>query len=78
MGGSATTWEHRAVDGGTPTYPPDFDADLIALCERVRPFTLTSPERIAALRDAVRYLIRSGAPGDFVECGGVAGWARCW
>lgn len=59
----------RRPDEGTVTYPPDFDADLIALCEAVRPYTLTSPERIAALRDAVRYLVRSGVPGAVVECG---------
>jgi len=50
-------------------YPPDFDADLIALCEAVAPYTLTSPERIAALRDAVRHVVRAGVPGAFVECG---------
>jgi hypothetical protein len=50
-------------------YQPDFDADLIALCERVKPYTLTSPERIAALREAVRYVVRAGIPGDVVECG---------
>ncbi len=50
-------------------YPPDFDADLVALIERVRPYTLTSPERIAALREAVRHVVRAGVPGAFVECG---------
>ncbi|MDP1821492.1 MAG: TylF/MycF/NovP-related O-methyltransferase [Acidimicrobiales bacterium] len=56
-------------EGAGRTYPPDFDDDLIALCERVRPYTLTSPERIAALRDAVRHVVRRGVPGAFVECG---------
>jgi len=51
------------------TYPPDFDPALVALCERVRPYTLTSPERIVALRDAVRHAIAAGLPGAFVECG---------
>jgi O-methyltransferase len=50
-------------------YPHDFDEALIALCERVRPFTLTSPERIAALRAAVEHLVATGVPGAFVECG---------
>ena len=54
--------------GGT-VYPPDFDPGLVALCEQVRPFTLTSPERIVALRDAVRHAIAAGVPGAFVECG---------
>lgn len=58
-------------DAAAPSsaYPIDFDDALIALCERVKPFTLTSPERIAALRDAVRYVARAGVPGDVVECG---------
>lgn len=59
----------RRTDEHAVTYPPDFDADLVALCERVQPFTLTSPERIAALRDAVRHLVRAGVQGAFVECG---------
>lgn len=59
----------RAPDDPASAYPPDFDEDLIALCERVRPYTLTSPERIVALRDAVRYVVRAGIPGDLVECG---------
>jgi O-methyltransferase len=59
----------RRPDDAPTAYPPDFDDGLIALCERVRPFTLTSPERIVALRDAVRHLVRAGIPGDIVECG---------
>jgi hypothetical protein len=59
----------RQVEDAGTTYPPDFDDDLIALCERVKPFTLTSPERIVALRDAVRHVVRAEVPGDFVECG---------
>lgn len=57
----------RRPTGGS--YPPDFDPELVALCERVRPFTLTSPERIVALRDAVRHAVAAGVPGDIVECG---------
>jgi O-methyltransferase len=48
---------------------PDFDADLLALCDRVRPYTLTSNERIAALVCATEYVVRKGLRGDFVECG---------
>ena len=35
----------------------------------VRDYTMTSPQRIAALCEAVEYLSRSGIPGDIVECG---------
>lgn len=49
--------------------PEDFDADEVALVEAVRPYTLTSPERIVALANAVDWLIDEKIPGDFVECG---------
>jgi hypothetical protein len=55
--------------GDRSTYPLDFDDELIELCERVGPFTLTSHERIAALRDAVRHVIATDVAGAFVECG---------
>ena len=40
-----------------------------AVIERVRPFTMTSNERIAALVDATRYIVRAGVPGAIAECG---------
>ena len=42
-----------------------FQRDLIA---RVRPYTMTSDERIAVLESAVRHVVQHH-PGDFVECG---------
>jgi O-methyltransferase len=47
----------------------DFDPQLMALCDRVAPYTLTSKERIAALASATEYVVRKGIDGDFVECG---------
>lgn len=44
----------------------DWERDLMA---RVRPYTLTSDERIYALTEAVRYVVRREVPGAFVECG---------
>ena len=48
-------------------------ADLPALSrrviERVAPYTMTSPERIHALVEAVQYLVRAERTGAFVECG---------
>ena len=35
----------------------------------VQDYTMTSPERIAALCDATRYLVRNRIAGDIVECG---------
>lgn len=51
------------------SYPVDFtDAD-IALCEWVAPYTMTSPEKIIGLANAVRYVSARRIPGDVVECG---------
>ncbi len=47
----------------------DFDAAFLELCERVRPYTVTSKERIAALVNATEYVVRRRIAGDFVECG---------
>ncbi|MGH9247374.1 MAG: TylF/MycF/NovP-related O-methyltransferase [Acidimicrobiales bacterium] len=55
--------------GTRAAFPPDFDADTIALIETVQPYTLTGPERIAALCDATRYVVTGGVPGAIVECG---------
>jgi hypothetical protein len=50
-------------------YPPDFTDEDIELCESVKGWTLTTPERIVGLRDAVRYVVAAGIPGAIVECG---------
>jgi O-methyltransferase len=49
--------------------PPDLDAELLEIVRMVRPFTMTSPERINALYDATRYVSRRRVPGAVVECG---------
>lgn len=49
--------------------PPDFAADDRALFEYVVPYTLTSPERVSALANAVRWVVREEIPGAMVECG---------
>lgn len=48
---------------------PDFSVANLRIIEEVTPFTMTSPERIAALCDAVDYLNQFKIPGDVVECG---------
>jgi O-methyltransferase len=53
----------------TARVPRDFSADDVALVERVRPYTLTSPERIYSCVRAAEYLVKNRIPGDFVECG---------
>jgi O-methyltransferase len=52
-----------------PEFPPDFDADAIALYRFVQPFTMTSKERVFALSRSVEYVVRSGIAGAIVECG---------
>ena len=50
-------------------FPPDFDDSCINLVREVRPFTMTSAERIFALRESVEYIVANSIPGDIVECG---------
>src|SRR5437868_7007955 len=52
-----------------PAAAPALPADLARIAERVRPYTMTSVERVVALIDAVRYTVRRRTPGAFVECG---------
>lgn len=51
----------------------DFQAEMgeweRGLVARVRPFTMTGPERVVALSEAVSYTVRRDVPGAFVECG---------
>ncbi len=49
--------------------PVDLCDDVKQVDAAVRPFTMTSIERINALCEAVRYVTSAGIPGDFVECG---------
>ncbi len=58
--------------GGRPQsqeFPPDFDKATRELFEYVQPFTMTSMERLFALRRSVEYIVKWSIPGDIVECG---------
>lgn len=48
---------------------PDFDREFWALYHKCKPHTMTSPERLYALYQAVNYVCQNNIPGDFVECG---------
>jgi hypothetical protein len=50
-------------------FPGDFTREEIDDIAAVRPYTLTSPERMVSLTRAVEYVVAHGIPGDFVECG---------
>ncbi|HEY7455281.1 MAG TPA: TylF/MycF/NovP-related O-methyltransferase [Thermoleophilaceae bacterium] len=47
----------------------DLEPEFRALHERCVPFTMTSPERMYAVWQAVRHVVRARVPGDIVECG---------
>lgn len=48
---------------------PDALRWQLKIMEVVLPFTMTSPERVFALINAVVYVCEKNIPGDFVECG---------
>jgi predicted O-methyltransferase YrrM len=48
---------------------PDIGPETLEVYQRVKRFTMTTPERVAALCDAVRYVDANGIAGAFVECG---------
>jgi O-methyltransferase len=56
---------------GQRTIPADMEhrSEFNSIYDRCAPNTKTSPERMFALYEAVRYIIQAGIPGDFVECG---------
>lgn len=51
------------------SYPPDFSPEIIETIEAVRPFTMTSQERIFSLVTAVEHITNQNIPGEIVECG---------
>lgn len=48
---------------------PDLSPEQNAIIARVKPFTMTESERLAALITAVEYIVENNIPGDVVECG---------
>jgi hypothetical protein len=58
--------DERLVKDGLPA---DFDAATVATYHKVKEYTMTTPERIASLCNAVKYLVTNKIEGDFVECG---------
>ncbi len=51
------------------TQEENFYSDDLKIVNFVKPYTLTSKERILALIEATRYVIKNDIQGDFVECG---------
>jgi len=59
----------RYRNPGEDPLPADFDAGAAGVIRRVRARTMTSPERLYALIQAVRHVSAAAIPGDVVECG---------
>jgi hypothetical protein len=58
----------RGVPDVETRFPEASPGDL-AVMRQVKPYTMTSKERVWAVINAARYVVRRGIPGDFVECG---------
>lgn len=50
-------------------FPPDVASEFLETYKKVRPYTMTSPERILTLCEAVKYVQAKRIEGDIVECG---------
>lgn len=50
-------------------YSADIPASLIEIYKKVKPYTMTSPERVFSLCEAVKYIHEKNIEGDIVECG---------
>jgi len=50
-------------------FPADYDEAARDVIRSVKPWTMTSPEKLNALILAVRYVVKHQIPGDIVECG---------
>lgn len=62
--------QRRAKDANELSlmFPEASQQDLARIVE-VTPYTMTSPERLWALRRATQYVLERGVPGDFAETG---------
>ncbi|MBL1289547.1 TylF/MycF/NovP-related O-methyltransferase [Streptomyces sp. NPDC057067] len=59
----------KAAAKKPPQFPADYDDEAKDIIRAVKPYTMTSPERLNAFVLATRHIVRHGIPGDIVECG---------
>ena len=57
------------VSSGVTRLPVEATFEDAALIDSLKPFTMTSSERLWSLINAVRHVVDNRIPGDFVECG---------
>lgn len=50
-------------------FPSDFNPEEIDVIRQSSPYTMTSPERMYTLIQAVKYISKNNIQGDIVECG---------
>jgi hypothetical protein len=61
--------ERMGADLRISGFKVDYDPESISIIRRVRPYTMTNPERLFSLIQATRYVLSAGIPGSIVECG---------
>uniref|UniRef100_UPI0021565F77 TylF/MycF family methyltransferase n=2 Tax=unclassified Streptomyces TaxID=2593676 RepID=UPI0021565F77 len=52
-----------------PAFPEDYDDEAKEIIRAVKPYSMTSPERLNAFILATRHIARHDIPGGIVECG---------
>ncbi|MFB8218963.1 TylF/MycF/NovP-related O-methyltransferase [Streptomyces anulatus] len=52
-----------------PAFPADYDDEAKEIIRAVKPYSMTSPERLNAFILATRHIVRHNIPGSIVECG---------
>jgi O-methyltransferase len=65
----ANFFGYRVDKLSTSNLAKDFDEEKTELIKTVAPYTMTTPERVFVLNEAVKYIIENNIEGDFVECG---------
>ena len=53
----------------------DFEPENATIIREVQPYTMTTPDRVYALIQAVRYIAENDIKGSMVECGAWRGAA---
>ena len=66
VAGTLDRFGYRLVRDSTP---PDMEPEFLEAYRQCSPYSMTSIERMYGLYSAVNHVVRSGVPGDFVECG---------
>ena len=69
LGVDVVRYREQETDSEKVTYLQDFGEQNLRICESVKPYTMTSPEKRNALIEAVKYIVANKIAGSFVECG---------